>query len=165
MWKKLEKSIFKCFWYFLLKVMCMCEDFEWQKISWNYEIMSINQSFMMIWMISKAQCIAYSMEKNLVKSILLKWQNWFHGFFVKCGNYGHSLSRIFGKNVVKVTFFLKEMIKPLIWRIFFFVRYIKNFSFFHAVFLSLSIYDLVLTYVCHFHHHHHHPLTFPQILQ
>ena len=28
--------------------------------------------------------------------------------------------------------------------------------------LSMSIYDLVLIYVCHFHHHH--PLTFPQIL-
>ena len=43
----------------------------------------------------------------------LKCQIRFH--FSQCGNYGHSLSRNFGKNFVKVNNFTKWVTKDLIW--------------------------------------------------
>ena len=62
----------------------------------------------------------------------------------QCGNYGNSLSRIFGKNFVKVTDLLNKLLKGWFDEIFS-VR--VNYSFFHTVnFCRMSDQRLVIHY-------------------
>ena len=70
----------------------------------------------------------YSITLYLVKPLL--WRNFCEKIvaWAQCGNYGNSLSRIFGKNFVKVTVLLNKLVKSWFDEIFFWWERIFRFS-------------------------------------
>ena len=115
----------------------------WRKNSWNW-ILQLDLQFHLPLIWQKTRQIEY---RNLIciwfdgKLIKLNTETWFafdlREKWIKitlthCGNYGNFLSRIFGKNFVKLTFLLNKLVaKGLIWRNIYLVR--ENFTFFHTV--------------------------------
>ena len=129
--EKIRKYIFRnSYSFFVKQIISRCKNTDWKlqplgKVLQNYTTML---EFL------RENSVKLIFSKDLYCKLI--WRKKLHGseFFVlpqhtKCGNYyGNSLSRIFGKNFVKVMVLLSKLLKSWFDKIFLWWERISHFS-------------------------------------